>query len=121
MKDAINLVILCLNNSLGGEIFVPKLKSFKVTDLAKAIDSNCKFNIIGARPGEKIHEELITEAESYNCFDLEKYFIIIQENFQKRYGKIIFNKKNKHPFSYNSEKNIFLTIKELKYILSKFQ
>ena len=121
MKDAINLVILCLNNSLGGEIFVPKLKSFKVTDLAKAIDSNCKFNIIGARPGEKIHEELITEAESYNCFDLKKYFIIIQENFQKRYGQIIFNKKIKHPFSYNSEKNIFLTIKELKYILSKFQ
>ena len=120
MEEAINLVILALNNGMGGEIFVPKLKSFKVTDLAKALDSGCKFNITGIRPGEKLHEELITKAESYSCFDLNKYFIILQENFKKRYEKSIINKKIKFPYSYNSEENIFLTIKEIKYILSKF-
>lgn len=120
MDEAINLVILALNNGLGGEIFVPRLKSFKVTDLAKALDSRCKFNIIGIRPGEKLHEELITKAESYNSFDFDKYFLILQEKFQKRYGKKIINKKIKFSYSYNSEENIFLTIKEIKYILSRF-
>jgi UDP-N-acetylglucosamine 4,6-dehydratase (inverting) len=120
MEEAINLVILALNNGMGGEIFVPKLKSFKVTDLAKALDSGCKFNITGIRPGEKLHEELITKAESYSCFDFNKYFIILQENFQKKHGKLIINKKIKFPYSYNSEENIFLTIKEIKYILSRF-
>lgn len=119
MEEAINLVMLAINNGIGGEIFVPKLKSFKVTDLAKALDDRCKFNIIGIRPGEKLHEELITKAESYNCFDFDKYFLILQENFQKGYKNII-NKKIKLPHSYNSEENIFLTIKEIKYILSKF-
>jgi UDP-N-acetylglucosamine 4,6-dehydratase (inverting) len=120
MEEAINLVMLAINNAIGGEIFVPKLKSFKVTDLAKALDDRCKFNIIGIRPGEKLHEELITKAESYNCFDFDKYFVILQENFQKEYNKKIIKKKIKLPYSYNSEENIFLTIKEIKYILSKF-
>ena len=119
MEDAINLVVLALNKSLGGEIFVPKLKSFKIIDLAKAIDSKCKFNITGIRPGEKLHEELIATADSNNCFDLNNYFLIIQESFQKRYGKQIINKRIKFPYSYNSEKNIFLTIKEIKDIIFK--
>jgi UDP-N-acetylglucosamine 4,6-dehydratase (inverting) len=119
MEDAINLVFLALNKSLGGEIFVPKLKSFKITDLAKAIDSKCQFNITGIRPGEKLHEELIATADSHNCFDLNNYFLIIQESFQKRHGKQIINKRIKFPYSYNSEKNIFLTIKEIKDIIFK--
>lgn len=119
MKEAINLVVLALNEALGGEIFVPKLKSFKITDLAKAIDDKCKFNITGIRPGEKLHEELITIADSYNCFDFNRYFLIIQESFQKRHGKKIINKRIKFPYSYNSEKNIFLTIKEIKENISR--
>ena len=119
MEEAINIVMLAINNGIGGEIFVPKLKSFKVTDLAKALDNRCKFNIIGIRPGEKLHEELFTKAESYNCFDFDKYFVIFQENFQKEYYKKITKKKIKLPYSYNSKENIFLTIKEIKYILSK--
>jgi len=119
MEGAINLVVLALNKAHGGEIFVPKLKSFKITDLAKAVDSKCKFKITGIRPGEKLHEELISKADSYNCFDLNNYFLIIQENFQKRYGKKIINKKIKFPYSYNSEQNIFLSIKEIRKIISK--
>jgi UDP-N-acetylglucosamine 4,6-dehydratase len=119
MEDAINMVVLALNKAVGGEIFVPKLKSFKITDLAKAIDSKCKFNISGIRPGEKIHEELITAADSYNCYNFNDYFLIVQENFKKRYGKKIINKKIKAPFIYNSEKNVFLTIKEIRDIIFK--
>ena len=119
MNEAIDLVVLALNNAMGGEIFVPKLKSFKVTDLAKAIDGKCKFKVIGIRPGEKLHEELITVADSYNCFDFLKYFLIIQDNFQKRYGNKILKKRIKFPHSYNSEKNIFLSVKEIKDILLK--
>jgi UDP-N-acetylglucosamine 4,6-dehydratase (inverting) len=119
MNDAIDLVVLALNNAMGGEIFVPKLKSFKVTDLAKAIDGKCKFKVIGIRPGEKLHEELITVADSHNCFDFPKYFLIIQDNFQKRYSKKILKKKIKFLHSYNSEKNIFLSVKEIKDILLK--
>jgi UDP-N-acetylglucosamine 4,6-dehydratase/5-epimerase len=119
MEGAINLVVLALNKAHGGEIFVPKLKSFKITDLAKAIDSKCKFKITGIRPGEKLHEELITTADSCNCFDFNNYFLIIQENFQKRYGKKIINKKIKFPYSYNSEQNIFLSIKEIREIIFK--
>jgi UDP-N-acetylglucosamine 4,6-dehydratase (inverting) len=119
MEDAINLVVLALNKALGGEIFVPKLKSFKITDLAKAIDGKCKFNITGIRPGEKLHEELITIADSYNCFEFKDYFLLIQKSFQKRYGKRIVNKRIKFPHSYNSESNIFLTIKEIRENISK--
>lgn len=119
MKGAINLVVLALNKAKGGEIFVPKLKSFKITDLAKAIDSKCKFNITGIRPGEKLHEELITSADSYNCFDFNNYFSIIHENFQKRHGKKIINKKIKPPYSYNSKQNIFLSIREIRKIIFK--
>ena len=120
MEDAINLVVLALNKAKGGEIFIPKLKSIKITDLAKAIDSKCKFNITGIRPGEKIHEELINEADSHNCYRFNDYFLILQENFQKKYGKKIINNKIKNPFSYNSEKNIFLSIKEIREIIFKY-
>ena len=119
MEGAIDLVVLALNKARGGEIFIPKLKSFKIKDLAKAVDSNCKFKITGIRPGEKLREELITTEESYNCFDFNNYFLIIQENFQKKYSKKIINKKIKFPFSYNSEQNIFLSIKEIREIIFK--
>ena len=60
IDDAVDFVIKCLKISKGGEIFVPKIPSYKITDLARAIKNNCKFKIIGKRPGEKIHEEMIT-------------------------------------------------------------
>ena len=73
LEDAIKMVEWSIKNSLGGEIFVPKLKSFKITDFAKAICPKCKLVTIGVRPGEKIHEEMITSSDSYYTFDLGKY------------------------------------------------
>lgn len=118
MGDAINLVILSLYEARGGEIFVPKLKSFKITDLAKAINKKCKFNVVGIRSGEKIHEELISSSDCDTCYDFKKYFLIIQKNFLRRFGKKIINKKVKFFNSYNSKENDFLTINELKKIIS---
>ena len=117
MEDAIDLVITALDKALGGEIYIPKLKSLRITDLAKAVDSKCKLKIVGIRTGEKLHEELITAAESYNCYEFNKYYLIIQEELKKKYGKKILSNKIKSPFSYNSRDNIFLTIKEIKEIL----
>jgi UDP-N-acetylglucosamine 4,6-dehydratase len=118
MEDAINLVILSLYTAKGGEIFVPKLKSFKITDLAKAINNKCKFNVVGIRSGEKLHEELISSSDCDTCYDFKKYFLIIQKNFLKKFGKKIINKKVKFFNSYNSKENDFLTINELKKIIS---
>ena len=64
LNEGIEFVDWCLKNNSGGEIFIPKLKSFKVTDLAKAVYSKAKFKIIGIRQGEKLHEELISETDS---------------------------------------------------------
>ena len=120
MHEAIDLVISSLKNCLGGEIIVPKLKSFKVVDLARAINSNCEFKIIGIRPGEKIHEELITEAESLNTFEFKDYFLISSDNLEKKFFSKIKSKKIKKSFSYNSKDNIFLTVNEIKALVKNF-
>ena len=61
----------------GAEIFVPKIPSYRITDVAKAIAPECKTNIIGVRPGEKIHEEMITETDALNTIEFNNYFVIL--------------------------------------------
>lgn len=79
LEDGVNLVLLGLKNSWGGEIFVPKIPSYKITEVAKAISPSCKTDIVGIRPGEKIHEEMITESDSYNTFDCGEYYVIMPQ------------------------------------------
>ena len=124
MDDAIKLVIFSLQNNYGGEVFVPKLASYNIMDLAKAVSPNAKIKIVGIRPGEKIHEEMITKSESLSTINIGKYFVILPE-FNEKIKKIYLNnkkfKKNIKEFSYNSgDNNEFLTIAELKNIVSKF-
>lgn len=76
LDQGINLVIKALTLTKGREIFIPKIPSMKVTDLAKAIDTNCQIKIIGIRPGEKIHETLIPEEDARRTIQFEDYFII---------------------------------------------
>lgn len=123
MEQSIDLVIYALKNSKGGEIFVPKIPSYRILDLAKAINSKCKIKIIGIRPGEKIHEEMITSSDSYSTFDQGKYYVIINPS---NVGSLNYYKKNKNfrkineGFSYNSgENNIFLTVDKLKALIKK--
>ena len=124
MDEAIKLVIFALQNNYGGEIFIPKLASYNIMDLAKAVSANAKIKIVGIRPGEKIHEEMITKSESLSTIDIGKYFVILSEFNQKIKKEYLNNKKFKKitkEFSYNSgENNYFLTIQELKKLVSKF-
>ena len=77
LNDSVEAVFWALKNAIGGEIFVPKIPSYKILDLAKAISTKSKIKIIGIRPGEKINEELITKSESSNSLDLGKYYVIL--------------------------------------------
>lgn len=71
------MVLWALENAWGGEILVPKIPSFRVVDLATAIDPRCRQEIVGVRPGEKIHEDLITESDSFNTVDLGAYYAVL--------------------------------------------
>ncbi len=77
LQGGVDMVIHALENSWGGEIFIPKIPSYKITDVAKAIDSECSIEVIGIRPGEKIHEEMITPSDSFYTYDMGKYYVIL--------------------------------------------
>ena len=125
LEDGIKLVLWSLKNSKGGEIFIPKIPSFKVIDLAKAIDNKCKIKIIGIRPGEKLHEEMISVSESYNTVDFGNYYSILpnfhdysRDQYIKKFG----GKKVKKNFSYNSfENKDYLSIADLKKLIKNFK
>ena len=78
LQQGVDMVIWALVNALGGEVFVPKIPSYRITDVAEAIGPNCKKPIIGIRPGEKIHEEMITSSDSFTTIDLGEYYAILQ-------------------------------------------
>ena len=119
MKDAIELVIWSINNLSGGEIVIPKLKSFWVADLAKSINKNSKFNVIGIRPGEKLHEELMSKSDSYDVYELKDKLLLISNQLTgyKRKSKNL--KKLKNFSSYNSLENKFLKIPEIKKLINQ--
>ena len=74
LGEGVDMVLWSLENALGGEILVPKIPSYRITDVAEAIGPGCKKPIIGIRPGEKIHEEMITESDSFTAMDLGAYY-----------------------------------------------
>ena len=71
------MVLYALENAWGGEVFVPKIPSYNIMELAKAISPKAKKPIIGIRPGEKLHEEMITESDSFNTIELNDYYVIM--------------------------------------------
>lgn len=77
LQEGVDMVMYALENAWGGELFVPKIPSYKIMDVAEAIGPNCDKPIIGIRPGEKVHEEMITSSDSFNTYDLGKYFVIL--------------------------------------------
>ena len=79
LPEAVDMVLHALDNAWGGELFVPKIPSYKITDLAMAIAPDCEHRIVGIRPGEKIHEEMITASDSFTSFDLGKYYAILPQ------------------------------------------
>ena len=123
LEDGVKMVMHALFNAWGGEIFIPKIPSYKILDVAKAVDPNCKIKIVGVRPGEKIHEEMITASDSHNTYDLGKYYAIIPSDFDwdlndfiKKYNAV----KVSESFSYSSGKNSdWETVETLKVLIKK--
>ena len=117
LEDAIKIVLWSFNNNSGGEIFIPKLYSFKILDLAKAVCENCNIKYIGIRPGEKLHEEMISSYDGNNTVDVKGCYILLNENLLNKYKKEQLVKSN---FNYRSDTNKdFLNIQDLKKIISK--
>lgn len=77
LQDGVDMVLFALQNHLGGEIFVPKIPSYRILDVAEAIAPDCKIEVVGIRPGEKLHEEMITDTDSLNTIDLGNYYAIL--------------------------------------------
>jgi len=77
LQDGVNLVMFALGNHLGGEIFIPKIPSYKILDIAEAVAPDCEIRDVGIRPGEKLHEEMITDTDSLNTIDLGPYYAIL--------------------------------------------
>tara|TARA_Y100000287_G_scaffold154856_1_gene131389 strand:- start:477 stop:1496 length:1020 start_codon:yes stop_codon:yes gene_type:complete len=121
LDEGVEMVISAIKNSLGGEIFVPKIPSYRILDLTEAIAPSCEKKIIGIRPGEKIHEELITSSDSYTTYSLGDNYIIFprDEIFKKRYeANKIKIEKVKQGFSYNSGENPdFLTSEDIRKLI----
>jgi len=123
LSEGVEMVLWALENLKGGEIFVPKIPSYRITDLAKAISPESKIKVVGIRPGEKIHEEMITASDSYSTIDLGKYFAILPSDgrVHKKYisDGVTFTEVPKN-FSYNSGENEkFLSIEEIKDLINK--
>ncbi len=124
LQEGVDFVLKCLDNMWGGELFIPKIPSYKILDVAKAIAPEAKINFVGIRPGEKIHEEMITETDSLSTVEFEDYFVILPstplwdiEKFRKESS----SKEGKFcelDFKYNSGTNdIFLSVDELKKLI----
>ena len=108
LKDGVEMVLWALKNSFGGEIFVPKIPSYRILDVANAIGPTCEKPVIGIRPGEKIHEEMITSSDSFTTVDLGEYFAILPSNtlHHQRYEELGINVSSVLPgFAYNSGTN----------------
>ena len=125
LDEAIDLVLWTFKNSYGGDVIVPKIPSYKLLDLAKAINNKAKFSIVGIRPGEKIHEEMISSNESRNAIILkDKYVIISEFNFtesKKYYLKFKGSKLNKEIFAYTSNQKKYLNNQSLKELVLNFR
>ena len=122
LEDGVKSVLFALKNQIGGETFIPKLPSVNIIDICKSINPKKKIKIIGVRPGEKIHEELISTFESQNTIDIGNFYIILPlrdlKKVKSNYTKKFRVKSLRENFSYNSlENKKYLNSKELLKII----
>ena len=119
--EGVEMVLWALAHAQGGETFVPKIPSYRIIDVANAIAPECRQDIIGVRPGEKIHEEMITESDSPNTIDLGHYYAILPsggaldvDEYCQRAGAV----RVQPGFRYDSGSNTeFLTVEELRELI----
>jgi UDP-N-acetylglucosamine 4,6-dehydratase (inverting) len=109
LEDGCEMVFYAIDKALGGEVFVPKIPSYRITDVATAIGPDCEQREVGIRPGEKLHEEMITSSDSYNTVDMGKYYAILPQDpngYTKKSYMEKFSAVEVEPgFAYNSGNN----------------
>ena len=118
IEEGVKMVIYALENAWGGEMFVPKIPSYQIMDLAKAIAPNSEIEIVGIRPGEKVHEEMITKPDSFLTYDIGRFYSMLPskpnwnlEDYIKKFNAV----KVKEGYSYNSGENSdFETVETLR-------
>ena len=126
LTEGVDLVLLAIEKMWGGELYVPKIPSYRILDLAKAVAPECQKKIVGIRPGEKLHEEMITVTDALNTVEFDDYFVILPsiplwdiERF-RRESNGLEGKMCDFGFSYNSGTNShFLTVEELKRLIDQ--
>jgi UDP-N-acetylglucosamine 4,6-dehydratase/5-epimerase len=123
LDGGVNMVFHALEKAWGGEIFVPKIPSYRILDVAEAIGPECKKVEIGIRPGEKVHEEMITSSDSFFTYDLGTYYAILPSQPSFKLTKYIEEnnaKKVSQGFSYNSGENTqWETVQSLRQLIKK--
>ena len=121
LNEGVAMVRWALENALGGELFVPKIPSYRITDVAEAIGPSCEKPVIGIRPGEKIHEEMITASDSFSTVDLGEYYAILPSDgrLQRLYADAgICHAAVPEGFAYNSAANSeFLSVEHLRRLI----
>lgn len=123
LQGGVDMVMHALFNAWGGEIFIPKIPSYRIMDVAKAIGPECEFRTVGVRPGEKLHEEMITPSDSFYTYDLGRYYTILPSmlnwslvDFIKQHNAV----KVPEGFAYNSKDNEeWETIKSLQNLIKE--
>lgn len=125
LDEGVEMVLWSLRKMQGGEIFVPKIPSYKITDVARAICPDCEIQIIGTRPGEKVHEEMITESDAAHTVDFGKYFAILASADERQIIQYVKNNNVKRvtPNSaYKSDTNPnFLSADDLRKLIENFE
>jgi UDP-N-acetylglucosamine 4,6-dehydratase (inverting) len=121
MQEGVDMVFWTIAHALSGEIFVPKIPSYRIVDVAQAIGPSCCHEIVGVRPGEKIHEEMITESDSFNTVDLGRYYAILPARGRvtiEHYAQHMPAKPVEVGFAYNSGRNQnFLNVEQLRALI----
>jgi len=121
LKEGVEMVLWALQNALGGELLVPKIPSYRITDVAEAIGPSCEKPIVGIRPGEKIHEEMITVSDSPTTIDLGSYYAILPSDgrlLQRYLAADVNHLQVPLDFAYNSGSNPdFLSVEQLRLLI----
>ena len=119
LDEGVEMVFWALEHGLGGEILVPKIASYRIVDVANAIAPNCRQEIVGIRPGEKLHEEMITHSDSPNTIDLGGYYAILSPSSKARYLASNLNAVLVSPgFAYESGTNPdFLSVEQIRALI----
>ncbi|HYG23652.1 MAG TPA: UDP-N-acetylglucosamine 4,6-dehydratase (inverting) [Verrucomicrobiae bacterium] len=121
LEEGVELVFTALRDMWGGELFVPKIPSYRITDVAEAVAPNCKRIVTGIRPGEKLHEEMITETDGLNTIELPRHFVILPSTRTwdvSEYCKVFNGRTREYGFAYSSGKNSeWLTVEQLRDLI----